>query len=68
MNHFLKILFLLSFTFESTVTSLDSAEENSNLNYLYMDLYIGSSLKKQSFLLRFFHQRKQAQFRQYIIL
>ena len=51
MNHFLKILFLLSFIFESTVTSLDSAEENSNLNYLYMDLYIGSSLKKQSFLL-----------------
>ena len=51
MGHFLKIFFFLSFISEATFNILDSQEEISNLNYLYMDLYIGTSLKKQSFLL-----------------
>ena len=51
MIHFTVLFFLLSLIHPKIAKCLSDREDNSNLNYLYMDLFIGNTKIKQSFLL-----------------
>lgn len=51
MNHFLEYFLIVLFLNDATVLALKSKEDIPNLNYSYMNLYVGNLMKKQSFLL-----------------